>query len=55
MSAGRTQKVYGAVVVASGASGSWVAKELTEKGMKALMLEAGPPKFPASDFKELLK
>jgi choline dehydrogenase-like flavoprotein len=44
--------VYDAIVVGSGASGGWVAKELTEAGMKVLMLEAGPPRMPARDFTE---
>ena len=45
-------KVYDVVVVGSGASGGWVAKELTEKGVEVLMLEAGPPRVPARDFTE---
>jgi choline dehydrogenase-like flavoprotein len=32
---------YDAIVVGSGISGGWAAKELTEKGMKVLMLERG--------------
>lgn len=47
-----TTKVYDALVVGSGASGGWVAKELTEAGMNVLMLEAGPPRVPARDFTE---
>ena len=30
---------YDAIVVGSGISGGWAAKELTEKGLKVLMLE----------------
>jgi choline dehydrogenase-like flavoprotein len=45
-------KTYDAIVVGSGASGGWVAKELTEKGVDVLMLEAGPPRVPARDFTE---
>jgi choline dehydrogenase-like flavoprotein len=45
-------KVYDALVVGSGASGGWVAKELTERGMEVLMLEAGPPRIPTRDFTE---
>lgn len=45
-------RVYDAVVVGSGASGGWVAKELTEKGMSVIMLEAGPPRIPERDFSE---
>jgi choline dehydrogenase-like flavoprotein len=44
--------VYDAIVVGSGASGGWVAKELTEAGMHVLMLEAGPPRIPSRDFTE---
>ena len=33
--------VYDAIVVGSGISGGWAAKELTEKGLKVLMLERG--------------
>lgn len=47
-----SNKVYDALVVGSGASGGWVAKELTEAGMNVLMLEAGPPRIPARDFTE---
>ena len=45
-------KVYDVIVVGSGASGGWVAKELTEKGVEVLMLEAGPPRVPTRDFTE---
>ena len=45
-------KVYDALVVGSGASGGWVAKELAEAGMDVLMLEAGPPRIPNRDFTE---
>jgi choline dehydrogenase-like flavoprotein len=43
---------HDAVIVGSGASGGWVAKELTERGMSVLMLEAGPPRVPTRDFTE---
>lgn len=33
--------VFDAIVVGSGISGGWAAKELTEKGLKVLMLERG--------------
>src|SRR5215472_13555830 len=45
-------KTYDVIVVGSGASGGWVAKELTEKGVEVLMLEAGPPRVPTQDFTE---
>ena len=32
---------YDAIVVGSGISGGWAAKELTEKGLRTLVLEAG--------------
>ena len=44
--------VYDALIVGSGASGGWVAKELAERGMQVLMLEAGPPRVPSRDFTE---
>ncbi len=34
--------MFDAIVVGSGISGGWVAKELTEKGLKVLVLERGP-------------
>lgn len=45
-------KIYDALVVGSGASGGWVAKILTARGMQVLMLEAGPAREPARDFTE---
>jgi choline dehydrogenase-like flavoprotein len=33
---------YDAIVVGSGACGGWAAKELTENGLRVLVLEAGP-------------
>ena len=36
-----TQNTYDAIVIGSGISGGWAAKELTEQGMKVLMLERG--------------
>ena len=32
---------YDAIVVGSGISGGWAAKELTEKGLNVLVLERG--------------
>lgn len=37
----KEQNTYDAIVVGSGISGGWAAKELTEKGLKVLMLERG--------------
>ncbi len=38
----KVPKVYDAVIIGSGASGGMAAKQLTEKGMTVLVLEAGP-------------
>ena len=35
------ENTYDAIVVGSGISGGWAAKELTEKGLKVIMLERG--------------
>lgn len=43
--------VYDAVVVGSGATGGWAAKQLAEGGLKVAVLEAGPKVTPA-DFTE---
>ncbi|PYR91341.1 MAG: hypothetical protein DMF84_16985 [Acidobacteria bacterium] len=42
---------YDAIVVGSGACGSWAAMELTGAGMNVLMLEAGPRIDPAEQFR----
>ena len=39
--AGKESHTYDAIVVGSGISGGWAAKELTEKGLKTLVLERG--------------
>ncbi len=36
-----TENTYDAIVIGSGISGGWAAKELTEKGLKTIMLERG--------------
>jgi choline dehydrogenase-like flavoprotein len=36
------ENVFDAIVVGSGISGGWAAKELCEKGLKVIMLERGP-------------
>ncbi len=38
---GKESVTYDAIVVGSGISGGWAAKELTEKGLKVLMLDRG--------------
>lgn len=45
-------KTYDAIVIGSGISGGWAAKELTEKGMETLVLEAGRSIIPARDYVE---
>jgi len=46
---------YDAIVVGSGISGGWAAKELTEKGLKVLMLERGPKFDHIKDYKTATK
>ena len=43
---------YEAIVVGSGISGGWAAKELCERGLRTLVLEAGPPIVPERDYVE---
>lgn len=45
-------KIYDAIVVGSGITGGWAAKELTEKGLETLVLEAGRPIDPDKDYVE---
>ena len=42
--------IYDAIVVGSGAAGSWAAKELTEGGLEVVLLEAGPALDAQRDF-----
>ena len=37
----KNQKTYDAIVIGSGMSGGWAAKEFTEKGLKTLVIERG--------------
>ena len=46
----RSESTYDAIVVGSGASGSWAVKELTEGGLKVVLLEAGRNLDIARDF-----
>jgi len=50
----QTQKTntYDAIVVGSGITGGWAAKELTEKGLQTLVLEAGQTIVPERDYAE---
>jgi choline dehydrogenase-like flavoprotein len=41
---------FDAIVVGSGVTGGWAAKELTEKGLKVLMLERGRPLTHGRDY-----
>ena len=45
------QNTYDAIVVGSGISGGWAAKELTEKGLKVLMLDRGRNVEHIKDYK----
>lgn len=50
---GKDQLTFDVIIVGSGISGGWAAKELCEKGLKVLMLERGKnvvhPNYPTSD------
>jgi choline dehydrogenase-like flavoprotein len=46
---------YDAIVVGSGISGGWAAKELCEKGLKVLMLERGKNIEHVKDYKNAFK
>ncbi|HVO59787.1 MAG TPA: GMC family oxidoreductase [Terriglobales bacterium] len=48
----RAPKVYDVCIVGSGAAGGTAAKVLTEGGLNVVMLEAGPPIHPETDYKE---
>jgi choline dehydrogenase-like flavoprotein len=43
---------YDAVIIGSGITGGWAAKELTEKGLSTLVLEAGRTIVPEQDYVE---
>lgn len=47
------RNVYDAIVVGSGATGGWAAKELTEKGLRVIVLEAGRKTDPVKDYRML--
>src|SRR5271154_6882977 len=49
------QNTYDAIVIGSGISGGWAAKELTEKGLKVLMLERGRNFEHIKDYKSATK
>ncbi|HOY78600.1 MAG TPA: FAD-binding protein, partial [Hyphomonadaceae bacterium] len=47
----REARTFDAIVVGSGISGGWAAKELTEKGLKTLVLERGRQVKHPQDYK----
>jgi choline dehydrogenase-like flavoprotein len=49
------QNTYDAIIIGSGISGGWAAKELTEKGLKVLMLERGRNFEHIKDYKTASK
>ncbi len=49
------ENVYDAIVVGSGISGGWAAKELTEKGLKVIMLERGRNVVHVKDYENATK
>jgi choline dehydrogenase-like flavoprotein len=48
---GKAEHTYDAIVVGSGISGGWAAKELCEKGLKTLVLERGHKLEHVTDYK----
>jgi choline dehydrogenase-like flavoprotein len=44
--------VYDAIVIGSGMTGGWAAKELTQRGLRTLVLEAGRSLTPEADSRE---
>src|SRR6056297_191384 len=50
----KKQKSYDAIVVGTGISGGWAAKELTEKGLKTLVLERGRDVKHIEDYPTML-
>ena len=47
-----SKEVYDVIVVGSGATGGWAAKELTEAGLRVALVEAGRNLVPEKDFTE---
>ncbi|MGH7870330.1 MAG: FAD-binding protein, partial [Candidatus Dormibacteraceae bacterium] len=46
------QQTFDVIVVGSGATGGWAAKELTEAGLRVALVEAGRNLVPEKDFTE---
>jgi choline dehydrogenase-like flavoprotein len=51
----KKKNTYDAIVVGTGISGGWAAKELTEKGLKVLMLDRGRNVEHVTDYKTAMK
>jgi len=49
------QNTFDAIVVGTGISGGWAAKELTEKGLKTLVLERGRAVKHVTDYPTMTK
>jgi choline dehydrogenase-like flavoprotein len=49
---GEKANSYDAIVIGSGITGGWAAKELTEKGLRTIVLEAGQTIVPERDYVE---
>ena len=49
-SGGVTKNTYDAIVIGSGISGGWAAKELCENGLKTLVLERGKDVVHLKDY-----
>ena len=47
-----SRQVYDAIVIGTGITGGWAAKELTQAGLEVLVLEAGPAVVPDRDYGE---
>ncbi len=45
---------FDAIVIGSGISGGWAAKELCERGLKTLVLERGPDIDPTTDYTDMM-
>ncbi|HEX9955730.1 MAG TPA: NAD(P)-binding protein, partial [Fibrella sp.] len=48
-------QTYDAIVIGSGISGGWASKELTEKGLRVLMLEKGHQLEHVTDYEYAMK
>ena len=48
---GTQQQEYDAIIIGSGITGGWAAKELTEKGLRTLMIERGREVVHQRDYK----